>query len=554
VTLAMPQLRLGPNAEYMLRFRYLAPGEEPAELFERVAANLASVERDDRDGWAARFLDLMTSWEFLPNAPTLLGAGRPLQQLHACFVLPVEDSIDGIFDTLRMSALVHSNGGGTGFSFSALRGRGEPIATGGVSTGVVSFMRLFDAETEVIKHGGTGWGANMGVLRVDHPDVREFATAKSGGGALRNFNLSVAVDDVFMERALADSDSEAAALLTMFAAEAWRGGDPGLLFADRIEDDNPAPSLGPLEATNPCGEAPLLPFEACCLGGLNVARFATPGHIDLERLRSAAGLALRMMDNVIEVSNYPLPQIAEATRRTRKIGIGVMGFADLLIDLGIPYDSLEAEGLARRLMAEVHAATTEASAELAAERGSFPAFADSVFADHGVRGLRNATTTSNAPNSTIGVIAGCSPGIEPLFALGFTRHLANGDTLEELNPAFVRVARDRGFASDDLMAHVRAHGSVRGREDVPADVQRVFATAHDIAPEWHVRVQAAFQESTELGISKTINVPNDATAADVRDAYALAWELGCKGVTIFRDGCLDRQFAATGDGDCEVCA
>ena len=548
MTVAAPQPQLGPNAEYMLRFRYLAQGEEPAELFERVATNLAAVERDDRDGWAARFHDLMTSWQFLPNAPTLLGAGRPLQQLHACFVLPVEDSIDGIFDALRMSALVHSNGGGTGFSFSALRGRGEPIATGGVSTGVVSFMRLFDAETEVIKEGGTGWGANMGVLSASHPDVREFAMAKSGGDALRNFNLSVLVDDAFMEAALGDPPSEESELLWLFASEAWAGGDPGLLFGTRIERDNPVPALGRLEATNPCGEAPLLPFEACCLGGLNVARFARGGDVDWERLREAASLALRMMDNVIEASRYPLPQIAAATRRTRKVGIGVMGFADLLIDLGIPYDSDDSEALARRLMREIRAATRAASESLAQERGSFPAL------PAGAAPTRNATTTSNAPNSTIGVIAGCSPGIEPLFALSYTKHLASGDTLEELSPAFVRVAREREFASDSVMSHVRAHGSVHGCSDVPADVQRVFATAHDIAPEWHVRVQAAFQESTDLGISKTINLPADATPTDVREAYELAWRLGCKGVTVFRDGSLERQFAATGDGDCEVCA
>lgn len=564
MTLAALPPRLGPNSEYMLRFRYLAPGEEPIDLFRRVARNLAEAERRfdpsaDVEAWSDRFLRLMTDWEFLPNAPTLLGAGRPLQQLHACFVLPVEDSIEGIFQALRMAAVVHSSGGGTGFSFSRLRGRGAPIATGGTSTGVVSFMRLFDAETEVIKQGGTGWGANMGVLRADHPDVREFALAKSGGGALRNFNLSVSVVDEFMERALDRSDPEAVALLSLFAEEAWRGGDPGLLFADRIEADNPVPGLGPLEATNPCGEAPLLPFEACCLGGLNVARFARDGGVDWERLRAAAALALRMMDNVIEMSRYPLPEIEYGTRRTRKIGIGVMGFADLLVDLGVPYDSPGAEALARRLMDEVRGATHGASQELGEERGSFPAFGDSVWPERGVGALRNATTTSNAPNSTIGVIAGCSPGIEPLFALGYTKHLASGDTLHELNPAFQAAARDGEFVSEDLLAHVRAHGSVRGRDDVPLEVQRVFATAHDVAPEWHVRVQAAFQESTDLGISKTINLPNGASPADVRDAYALAWKLGCKGVTVFRDGCLERQFIAAGhataDGEaCEVCA
>jgi ribonucleoside-diphosphate reductase alpha chain len=351
-------------------------------------------------------------------------------------------------------------------------------------------------------------------------------------------------------------------LLDLFAAQAWQTGDPGLLFLDRIERDNPVPSMGPLEATNPCGEAPLLPFEACCLGGLNVSRFADPhgeDGVDWERLRSAAALGLRLMDDVIDMSRYPLRQIQRGTRRTRKIGIGVMGFADLLIALGVPYDSPPAERLARRLMTEIRNATHAASQALGEERGSFPAFPRSVYAEHGVAAMRNATTTSNAPNSTIGVIAGCSPGIEPLFALGYTKHLASGDTLKELNPAFLAVARERGFASDDLLDHVREHGSVRGRADVPDDVQRVFATAHDIAPEWHLRVQAAFQESTELGISKTINLPNEATPEDVKTAYALAWELGCKGVTVFRDGCTPQQFLAAGHATadseaCEVCA
>ena len=547
-----PQLDLGPNAEYMLRLRYLADGEEPIDLFRRVALNLASAEAAfdpaaDVESWAERFLALMTDRKFLPNAPTLLGAGRPLQQLHACFVLPVSDSIDAIFETLRMAAIIHSSGGGTGFSFGALRGRGAPISTGGVSTGAVSFMRLFDAETEVIKAGGTGWGANMGVLPARHPDIREFVCAKDGS-ALRNFNLSVAVDDAWMQAALAGEDD---GLLDLIASRAWACGDPGLLFSDRIERDNPVPALGRLEATNPCGEAPLLPFEACCLGGLNVARFVAAGPrpddaIDWPRLRAAAALALRMMDDVIEVSRYPLAQIAEATRRTRKVGIGVMGFADLLVTLGIPYGSPASQALARRLMREIRDATRAASIELGAVRGSFPAFADSLAAADGLPALRNATTTSNAPNATIGPIAGCSPGIEPLFALSSTRRLASGDKLHEANAAFERVARERGFLTDDLLAHVSAYGSVQGRDDVPPDVRELFATAHDLPFERHVALQAAFQESTDLGISKTINLPRHATPEDVRDAFALAWERGCKGVTVFRDGCLEQQFIAIG--------
>jgi ribonucleoside-diphosphate reductase alpha chain len=542
---------LGPNAEYMLRFRYLDDGETPVALFRRVALNLASAEATfdpsaDVEAWADRFFRLMTDWDFLPNAPTLLGAGRPLQQLHACFVLPVEDSIESIFSALRMAAIVHSNGGGTGFSFGALRGRGEPIATGGVSTGAVSFMRLFDAETEVVKHGGTGWGANMGVLPARHPDIEEFVCAKAPDGGLRNFNLSVAVDDAWMRSARSGTDLAASRLLDLIASRAWASGDPGLLFLDRIERDNPVPSLGPLQATNPCGEAPLLPFEACCLGGLNVLRFVAGSDVDWPRLRETAALALRLMDNVIEMSRYPLPEIAEATRRTRKIGIGVMGFADLLIALGIPYGSPRSEDLARKLMREIRDATRAASIELGAQRGSFPAFDDSLPAREGVATLRNATTTSNAPNSTIGAIAGCSPGIEPLFALSSTRHLASGDTLTEVNAAFERAAREGGFLTDDLLAHVREHGTVQGCDDVPAAVRELFVTAHDLPFECHVALQAAFQDSTDLGISKTINLPRDATPGAVRDAYVLAWERGCKGVTVFRDGCLEQQFIATG--------
>jgi ribonucleoside-diphosphate reductase alpha chain len=562
---------VAPTGEYMLRFRYLQRGpdgdfEEPVELFRRVAVNLATAERVLRPRipqaeealWAERFFKLMTDFEFLPNAPTLLGAGTSLQQLHACFVLPVGDSIEEIFDALRMAAVVHSNGGGTGFSFSALRPRGAPIATGGRSTGAVSFLRIFDSETEVIKQGGTGWGANMAVLGAQHPDVREFAAAKAGGDALRNFNLSVAVDDAFMKRAAA-GERQADGLLQFLSDQALASGDPGLLFADRIERDNPTPTLGRLEATNPCGEAPLLPFEACCLGGLNVARFHDPqaaGGIDWARLRAAARLALRMMDNVIEVSRYPLPQIDHATRRTRKIGIGVMGFADLLVDLALPYDSPEAEQLALALMAEVSHATHEASCDLGEERGSFPAFERSVWAERGVKALRNATTTSNAPNSTIGAIAGCSAGIEPLFALSYAKHLASGEVLTELHPAFLEAAQAGAFASPELLAYVRAHGRVAGRPDVPLEAQARLRTAHEVEPEWHVRVQAAFQRHTDLGISKTINLAAEAGPADVRRAWELAWELGCKGVTVFRDGCLGRQFLATGTPaaeDCPVC-
>jgi ribonucleoside-diphosphate reductase alpha chain len=572
----------------MLRFRYLKPNgdgqfEEPVAMFRRVAWNLAQAERRFDAGmsdvqitdWAERFFTVMTNGRFLPNAPTLLAAGRKLQQLFACFVLPVEDTIDSIFDTLRMAALVHSKGGGTGYSFSRIRSRGVPIATGGVSSGAVSFMKVFDCETEVIKHGGTGWGANMGVLRCDHPDVVEFVKAKANG-YLRNFNISVAVTDAFMaalercdEIELADPHTRqgvrripASALMELICEQAWCTGDPGLLFIDRLNQDNPTPDLGAIEATNPCGEAPLLPYEACCLGGINVNAFydQTSGVLDWAGLRETADLALRMMDNVIEVSKFPLPQIHEAVHRTRKVGIGVMGFADLLVAKGVAYDSPEAEILAGELMATIQSATRAASAQLAKERGPFPAFAGSRWEERGEGPLRNATTTSNAPNSTISVIAGCSAGIEPLYSIAYTKRLANGEQLREVSPAFVEALRARGLDYRGILHCAEVTGSIQVLPGLPQNLKRVFVTAHDIAPAWHVRIQAAFQRYTDLGVSKTINLPNQATVDDVKEAFVLAYELGCKGITCYRDGCQDTQFMAPGhDQDtedrefCSVC-
>ncbi|HEX2046203.1 MAG TPA: adenosylcobalamin-dependent ribonucleoside-diphosphate reductase [Acidimicrobiales bacterium] len=564
---------LTDSGRYLLRFRYLAPTpdgdfESPASMFRRVARNLAEAERRFDPGlsnsavaaWASRFYGAMTSFRYLPNAPTLLGAGRPLQQLFACFVLPVGDSVDEVFAALRAAAVVHARGGGTGFSFSALRPRGSPIASGGRANGPVPFLSVFDAETEVLKAGGTGWGANMGVLRCDHPDVVEFVRAKAGGRALRNFNLSVGCTDAFMDCVGRNEDwvlrhpstgdgvgwVPARRLLADLCQEAWRTGDPGVLFLTAINRHNPTPALGTIEATNPCGEAPLLPYEACCLGGLNVAAFAHGREgVRWAELEETAALALRMMDNVIEVSRYPLPEIEASTRRTRKVGIGVMGFADLLLRLGIPYDSDDAVTLARALMRRISDATRAMSEQLGLERGSFPAFGQSTWAT-GRPALRNATTTSNAPNSTIGTIAGCSPGIEPLFAVGYERQLANGARLRELHPAFVAAMEERGAGSEDVFDRVRAGGSVQDVPGVPPELRRLFVTAHDIEPAWHVRVQAAFQSSTDLGVSKTVNLRNDATPADVEELVLLAHRLGCKGITVYRDGCQATQFLVAG--------
>lgn len=553
------RLPLSENARYLLRFRYLkrhpdGSWETPEELFRRVAWFLAEAERcfrpsiNDREvaAWAALFFEEMAEGRFLPNAPALLGAARAPQQMAACFVLPVEDSIDGIFQALRAAAIVHARGGGTGFSFSRLRPAGSAVASGGVANGPVAFLRLFDLETEIVKRGGTGWGANMGVLHCDHPDICEFIQAKSAPGRpLRNFNLSVGITDDFMAR-LDAGEPRATEVFDLLCREAWKTGDPGLIFLDRINEDNPTPLLGSIEAANPCGEAPLLPYESCCLGALNVARFAEPssGSVRWEDLAVSAAVAVRLMDNLVEANAYPLPEIREATLRTRKLGIGVMGFADLLLALRIPYDSPEAEALAGRLMRAIRQATREASCALGAERGSFPAFAGSVWPGRGYRALRNATTTSNAPNSTISVIAGCSAGIEPLYSLSFARRLANGDTLLEVHEGVLAVARAEKFYSEALERHVRETGSVQGAPGVPGEFRRIFTTAHEIAPAWHVRVQAAFQRFTDLGVSKTINMARHATIADVAAAFRLAYQLGCKGVTCFRDGCREEQFLA----------
>lgn len=576
------------NAMYILRFRYLVRKEDgrleqPVEMFRRVAWNLAGAERSFAPGLsddallacADSFFTAMTDFRFLPNAPTLLGAGGPLQQLSACYVLPIGDSVDSIFETLRMAAMVHSKGSGTGFNFSSLRPRGAPIGTGGVSTGPVSFMRIFDGETEVIKHGGTGWGANMGVLRCDHPDIHEFVTAKSTGTGLQNFNISVGVTDEFMKLcraggsfALIDPQTGRQAgsvdprqLLDQIAREAWKTGDPGLLFLDRIERDNPTPFLGRIEATNPCGEAPLLPYEACWLGGVNVAAHldAVTGDIDWPLLRETCLVAARMMDNAIEVSRYPLSEIREATHRTRKIGIGVMGFADLLVHLNTRYGSPESETLARDLMSFIRCSLEEASVMLASERGVFPAFDGSIFSGPTGKRRRNATVTANAPNSTIAAIAGCSSGVEPLFSIAYTKRLLNGDTLNEINPDFLRVARKLGFYSEQLVDRILRGFSPQCMSEIPEALKNVFVTAHDIPVSDHIRVQSAFQDQIELAVAKTINLRREATPEDVKDAFLLAYGSGCKGITCFRDGCRDRVFLDVGinnermEASCSVC-
>jgi ribonucleoside-diphosphate reductase alpha chain len=564
-------LKLSDNAKTVLERRYLRKNEKgavvetPDHMFSRVARHIAKAEKKFGDETLVKkmedlFYDMMTEFKFLPNSPTLMNAGRRLGQLAACFVLPVEDSMDGIFDTLKHAALIHKSGGGTGFSFSRLRPKNSRVGTtGGVASGPVSFMKIFNTATEQVKQGGTRRGANMGILRVDHPDIMEFIFCKRDSKELNNFNISVGVTDAFMEAVnnqeplgLVDpcekektGELEAEIVYQALIEKAWETGDPGVVFLDRINRDNPTPELADIESTNPCGEQPLLPMEACNLGSINLAKFVTPDNgkpdIDYDGLRETVWSAVRFLDNTIEMSKYPIKEIDSMAKSNRKIGLGVMGFADMLYQLKVPYNSEEALGIAEVVMGFIQKESHEASKYLATERGVFKNFEKSIYKDRDGAAYRNATTTTIAPTGTLSIIAGCSSGIEPLFALSFTRNVMDNDKLLEVNPYFEKVARERGFYSKDLMDAISQQGSIRDFEEIPEDVRNVFVTSHDVSPEWHVRMQAAFQEFTDNAVSKTVNLPHDATVADVRKVYNLAYELGCKGVTIYRDGSKDNQ-------------
>ncbi|MBA3817683.1 MAG: adenosylcobalamin-dependent ribonucleoside-diphosphate reductase [Deltaproteobacteria bacterium] len=563
---------LTDNALAVLRARYLAREggvvvETPAQLFRRVAHHVSAVEAglgysaDEIAVARAAFERMMATLEFLPNSPTLMNAGRPLGQLAACFVVPVDDSTTGVFEAVRWAAEIQKTGGGTGFSFSRLRPNGDLVAsTGGTASGPVSLMQIFDVATEAIKQGGTRRGANMGMLRVDHPDILEFIALKLDPSRMRNFNLSVAVTDAFMaavragttydlvnpRTGVATGKLEARRVLDAVANAAWAIGDPGMVFIDRVNDQHPTPHLGAIEATNPCGEQPLLPFESCTLGSIDVGKFVAKGDLDWDRLRRIIHEAVRFLDDVIDANRYPLPEIERSTKATRKIGLGIMGWADALAAVGIAYDSEDALALADRLATVLEDESLAASRALAERRGAFPSWTGSRWQQAGGPELRNATTTTIAPTGTISIIAGCASGIEPLYALAYRRNVLDGAELVEVNPAFQRIAAERGFATPALFEAVAEHGGVRGRVEVPADVQRAFPTAHEIDVATHVRMQAAFQRHVHAAVSKTINLARTATPADVKGAYQLAYELGCKGITVYRDTSREGQVLVTG--------
>ena len=566
-------LPLSENAIRVLKKRYLETDENgnvietPEEMFRRVAHHIALAEKNygatDEEVKEIEeiFYKMMTELKFLPNSPTLMNAGRELGQLAACFVLPVEDSMEGIFDALKYAALIHKSGGGTGFSFSRLRPKNSRVGTtGGVASGPVSFMKIFNTATEQVKQGGTRRGANMAILRVDHPDIMEFIYSKRDTNELNNFNISVAVTEEFMKAVqegrkypLVDphtkkivKEMDAREVYEAIIKCAWETGDPGIVFIDRINEDNPTPELGEIESTNPCGEQPLLPYEACNLGSINLAKFVVKDsdgrvRIDYESLKETVWNAVRFLDDVIDVSNYPLPQIEKMVRGNRKIGLGVMGFADVLFQFMIPYNSEEALKLAEEIMSFIQKEAHEASKALAKERGVFPNFEKSIFKDKPDCRYRNATVTTIAPTGTLSIIAGCSSGIEPVFALCFVRNVMENERLLEVNPYFEKIAKERGFYSEELMERIAEKGNIQDMEEIPKDVRRVFVTAHDIAPEWHVRMQAAFQKYTDNAVSKTVNLPRDATVEDVKKVYDLAYKLRLKGITVYRDGSKKNQ-------------
>ena len=565
----MPVGEISTNAMTVLEKRYLAKDEngdltENVEgMFRRVADTIASADANydntaDISKLSDEFYEMMTELRFLPNSPTLMNAGRTLGQLSACFVLPVEDSMEGIFDSVKNAALIHKSGGGTGFSFSRLRQSGSAVrSTGGVASGPISFMKVFNAATEAVKQGGTRRGANMGVLRIDHPDILDFINCKADNKEITNFNISVGITEAFMEAVENHSDYDlidpktkqavghlsAEKVFDMIVDHAWKNGEPGIIFLDRLNRDNVIPTMGEIESTNPCGEQPLLPYESCNLGSINLVKMLRKTLIgyefDFGLLGETVEKAVHFLDNVIDVNNYPLEKIAETTRASRKIGLGIMGWADALLMLGIPYNSDEAVELAERVMGYIENTGHAASAKLAEQRGTFPLFTVSTMKD-GVD-MRNATVTTIAPTGTLSIIAGCSSGVEPVFAYAFIRNIMDGTEMIEVNPVLTEKLKELGLYNDRILRKIVKEGTIAHVEEIPEEVRRVFVCAHDIEPVDHIRMQAAFQRHTDNAVSKTVNFPKEATRSEVRDVYMLAYKEGCKGVTIYRDGSREEQ-------------
>ncbi len=572
----LPDPVLSENGLVVLEKRYLSRDEKenlietPKEMFWRVAYNVAMADKlyngQEVERTAREFYEVMANLEFLPNSPTLMNAGRRLQQLSACFVLPVEDSLDSIMDAAKATALIHQSGGGTGFSFSRLRPEGSPVkSSGGQASGPLSFMKIFDQTTEQIKQGGRRRGANMGILRVDHPDIEKFVNAKTKPGVFENFNLSVAVTDEFMEAVKGDGEydlvnphtgektkTKAGEIFNLIVECAWRSGEPGVVFIDEINRKNPTSHLGPIESTNPCGEQPLHPYESCNLGSINLSKMIKEGRVDWEKLEKTIKVAVHFLDNVIDVNRYPLPEIEKMTLGNRKIGLGIMGFADMLVQLGISYDSQPGLETSEAVMKFIQEKGYEASEVLAKIRGVFPNWEESLHQKEG-RKLRNATITTIAPTGTIGIIAGCSQGCEPYYALSFERKgiLDGKTTIFELNPYVEEITKEECL-EEAVIERIKKEGSLRQIPEVPDRMKKIFPTALEISPEWHVRIQAAFQRHIDNAVSKTINFPQEATADDIRQAYLLAYNVGCKGLTIYRDKSRERQVLYAGEKREEV--